>query len=272
VAPFVVLKDVQAIAASLQNGVCANKSNRVDMDAKRSSAEKEKQREAELLREYEIESNTPEDWMKIDQHKQSIIQNKTDIISDLQAQINSLKRDLETEDEECKTLYDLYQKHRRKVHRVSSTLTEFEVADRLNNTEQQVLNRVQNMIAQDGGVSRLTLFNDKWHKQHDNAAKQLWGYHSWEETKLYVGAYFPELDTSYDPSAHLKVSEGGTTFALPNLTAFEECLIVRMFFHTFSHQQVVALFINRARTRVGHLLEEWVPRWANVGMDLSSLT
>jgi uncharacterized membrane protein YkoI len=110
------------------------------MDAKRSTAEKEKQREAEVLREYEIESNTAEDWMKIDQHKQSVIQRKNDIISDLQAQINSLKRDLETKDEECKTLYDLYEKHRKKVRHVQSTLTDFEVADRLNDTAQQVLN------------------------------------------------------------------------------------------------------------------------------------
>merc|ERR1711935_790997 len=52
------------------------------------------------------------------------------------------------------------------------------------------------LICRAGGVSRLTMFNRKWHSFHSgrkgslNAAKLLWGYESFDEAKRYVDAYF----------------------------------------------------------------------------------
>eukprot|EP00956_Cyclotella_meneghiniana_P043136 scaffold254074_cov139-Cyclotella_meneghiniana.AAC.1 len=268
VAPFVVLSDVQTIAATLQNGESGNsKSSRVDMDAIRSADRAVKQREAEELRQLEFESNTPDDWLQIEEHNKSVIQNKDDIIENQQAQIRDLERRLESRNEEYKRVSDLYANTRQKKSRVQSSVNDEE----LNEAGWQALHRLQNMIVKDGGLSRLTMFNDRWHKVHPNAAKQLWGYHSWEETKHYVGAYFPELDTSYDPSEHIQLTKDGADFELPNLTAFEKCLLVRMFFHKFSHQQVISLLVNRDRTTIGDYVKEWAPRWANVGIDLSLL-
>ena len=81
-------------------------------------------------------------------------------------------------------------------------------------------------VSRVGGVSRLTMFNLNWHKQHSgrkgslNAAKLLWGYESYEETMLYAEAYFPgEIDVTYDPSKHIK--KVYSKFVLPKLTPFE---------------------------------------------------
>eukprot|EP00804_Cyclotella_cryptica_P028614 CCRYP_020605-RA/>CCRYP_020605-RA protein AED:0.30 eAED:0.30 QI:0/-1/0/1/-1/1/1/0/419 len=269
VAPFVVLKDVQTIAAAIQSGRSDNsKSYQVDMDAIRTAGEAVKQREEEELRQLEIESNTPEDWLQIEEHNKSVIQNKDDIIANHEAQIRALQRDLQTRNDEYKRISDLYEKHQRRRSRVQSSVND----DELNEVRWQALHGIQKMIAKDGGLSRLTMFNNHWHKMHLTAAKQLWGYHNWEETKHYVGAYFPELDTSYDPSEHIQqLTNDGADFKLPNLTAFEKCLLVRMFFHKFSHQQVISLLVNRDRTTIGDYVKEWVPRWANVGIDLSLL-
>ena len=42
-------------------------------------------------------------------------------------------------------------------------------------------------------------------------------------------------------------------------------------FHRFSNQQIVYIIINRDRSRVGQLIREWAPKWANVGIDLAIL-
>ena len=58
---------------------------------------------------------------------------------------------------------------------------------------------------------------------------------------------------------------------LPPLTPFEKCLICRMFFRTLSRQTVLGLCIDKHRTRIGQILKEWAPKWANVGLDLGCL-
>jgi hypothetical protein len=44
-----------------------------------------------------------------------------------------------------------------------------------------------------GGLSRYTLSSDAWHAQHKDAAKELFGYASWQETKDSIGQQFPDL-------------------------------------------------------------------------------
>ena len=44
-----------------------------------------------------------------------------------------------------------------------------------------------------------------------------------------------------------------------------------MFFHTFPNQQITGLIFGKHRTWIGKIVQEWAPKWANVGMDLSCL-
>ena len=87
---------------------------------------------------------------------------------------------------------------------------------------------------------------------------------------MYIKAYFPELDISYDPSKQIQQSKDGE-FILPKLRDVERCLITRMFFHSFSRMKIMAMFIDRDRMTVGEIIKQWAQRWANVEMDLSIL-
>mmetsp|Transcript_44335 Transcript_44335/g.94357 ORF Transcript_44335/g.94357 Transcript_44335/m.94357 type:complete len:877 (+) Transcript_44335:1360-3990(+) len=131
--------------------------------------------------------------------------------------------------------------------------------------------KVRRLFSKFGGLSRLTLFNDDWHAEHKEAAKRIWGYPSWKETKHYVEAYFPQsvynVDTSYDPSKFCTFDKGGDV-VLPTMTEFEQCLLARMFFRTFTEQEIVALIVDKSRRRIGQILEVWGPRWGNVGDDM----
>jgi len=131
--------------------------------------------------------------------------------------------------------------------------------------------KVRRLFSKSGGLSRWTLFNDDWHEEHKDAAKRIWGYPSWQETKYYVEAYFPQsvynVDTSYDPSKFCKFDKEGN-LVLPDMTQFEQCLLGRMFFRTFTEQEVLPLIFDKHRTRIGHILDIWGPRWGNVGEDL----
>ncbi|KAL7482282.1 hypothetical protein ACHAW6_010740 [Cyclotella cf. meneghiniana] len=127
------------------------------------------------------------------------------------------------------------------------------------------------MLSNVGGLSQLTLFNEQWHEKHPNAAKLLWGYESWTETKLYVDAFFPEkVDVTDDPSMAIKTSADGS-MDLPNMSPFEKCMICRMFFHCLQDQPLLALLFDRHRTRIRKILKEWAPKWGNIGEDLSCL-
>ena len=116
-------------------------------------------------------------------------------------------------------------------------------------------------ISRVGGVSYLTMFNSAWHSAHSgkkgslNAAKLFWGYNSYQEAQLYVGAYFPgEVDVEYDPSEHVRKKDG--RFVLPAISPYEKCMITRMFFHWLSCHQSMGLFLDRHRVRFGQILRE----------------
>ena len=92
-----------------------------------------------------------------------------------------------------------YETVRKRVRRSQSRCEDAISQNEFNN--QKDMQQISAFLAQSGGLSRLTIFNNAWHEQNPTAAKLLRGYESWEETKLYVGAYFPgEVDTQYDPS------------------------------------------------------------------------
>ena len=87
-----------------------------------------------------------------------------------------------------------------------------------------VWDQVEKLIASEGGLSRLTMFNDEWHDKHRNAARLLFGYDSWAETKQHIKDYFPEVNTKMTPLPLSPKTKGGD-IKLPDLSDFEQCLI-----------------------------------------------
>jgi len=188
-----------------------------------------------------------------------------------EAEVESLLEQLRLKDDEIAQLKGGVEKHRKRTRRTQSALNEEAADDLIEGYCKVVWEKFLVLISNAGGISRLTIFNDEWHANHSDAARLLWGYNSWKETKLYVNVFFKgEVDVNYDPSANIRSSKEGDLI-IPALTAFERCMACRMFFHVFAHEQIIAVCFDRHRTRIGQILKEWAPKWADVGVDLSCL-
>ena len=109
------------------------------------------------------------------------------------------------------------------------------------------------------GLSRASIWSDQFHTRRKDAAKFLWGFPTWEETKEYVGAFFPELSVEWGntPEAHL--------------TAFEKCLLARMRIHRAFEFEALGAIFDRSVGSIQAYVDEWISKWGEVGQDLSIL-
>lgn len=221
------------------------------------------------MEEKEAQDRTPDQWKEMLAEQKSEMEEKNAL---LQAQVESLMEQLQKKEDEVKQMKGHYEKQRKKVRRAMSSIEyEEQSSECIGRDGEVVWEQCLALLSNVGGISRLTIFNDEWHANHTDAARLLWGYNSWMESKLYVDAFFGnEVDVNYDPSECVRTSADGD-LKLPYLTPFEKCMACRMFFHVFAHEQIIALCLDRHRTRVGQILKEWAPKWAAVGMDLSCL-
>ena len=235
------------------------------------------EREEEQTR-IEEEQRTPDEWnarLSQKDHRNNILSAENQSLS---GEIESLSGENQSLKEQLKALKEQYNEMNRKrkgeqakVNREKKRMKETHDA---NDVAGAGWHKVLKLLSRGGGLSRLTMFNDDWHKENKDAASKLWGYPSWKETKLHVKAYFPrdvyEVDTSYDPSKHVMVLKDGE-LSLPDVSKFEACLLCRLFYRTFTDQEIAGLIFGRHRTRVGQILKEWGARWGNVGEDLSCI-
>lgn len=262
VAPCASLKQVTALAASLQQVIPSPRNITIEKREAVIAAAEERRHTEEAEVEAEAErTRTPVEW-------NGIVSSKCDEISNLQAEKAELLRQIELKDQRIKVMKRQSNKHQMRSIRVQSSLDEECEEEYKEIGSTATISQIKSLLSRAGGLSRLTLFNDDWHKNHPNAAKKLWGYENWDETKLYVDAYFEgEVDVTDDPSQSIKVSPSGT-IQLPDLSPFEKCMICRMFFHSFTDQQSIALCFDRHRTRIGQIVKEWGPKWGNIGKYL----
>ena len=146
--------------------------------------------------------------------------------------------------------------------------------------ESAILQEARDIVMAAGGLSRLTLFSDQFHSKNKLAAKILFGYESWGETKQYLYDHFPgEIEANFNMDNIIftkkkrkkKAKKKSNRFKMPNLHNFEKALICRMFLHRISDQQMIALMLARHRTTISRILYEWGPRWGEVGDDLCNL-
>lgn len=266
--PCVTCKQATDIAAAAQN---SSPTARLDLTSVReehnlAAAHKQLADESRAAQERSVE-----DWT-------SMVSQKDAEICALQTENAFLKEDLQKllltisgKDEALNSAKAEIYKHHKRVERTQSSMdAEAEEAMR-QEISNEVFLQVMDLLSRVGGLSRLTLFNDDWHEEHNDAAKLLFGYLSWKETKQYVQAFFPGEVEVYDPSKHIELDAKSKELTLPPLSSFERCLICRLFFRCFTLQPIHALIVDRHRTTIGKILKQWAPKWANVGEALSCL-
>jgi len=220
------------------------------------------------MKEAEIEATrTPEEWKSMLHDKDASM-----AVKDIAwvEKVSSLKRKIEELEGKLEASKKNALKHNKRTKRATPSLDDDEKKKHLTEGQKLMKDDMLKLLSTSGGLSRLTIFNDEWHAENQTAAKLLFGYHDWNETKIYVrDAYFPGI-CGDDPSKSIKVGKDGE-LKLPPVSPFEKCLLCRMYFHTFPNQQITGLIFDRHRTVIGDYVKEWAPKWANVGMDLSCL-
>jgi hypothetical protein len=110
-----------------------------------------------------------------------------------------------------------------------------------------------------GGLSRLNLTSDQWHGLNPGAAKLLFGFKDWHETRMYCWAFWPEMDQRPvdDTSCHI--------------TEFEKCLITKMRFRRRFEEGFLALIWGRNNRSINNYTHTWAPKWGRAGRALSVL-
>jgi len=103
---------------------------------------------------------------------------------------------------------------------------------------------------------------DEWHESHPDAAKHLFGFSTWEETKGYLWVLWPDMELPA-PDAGLARSS--------NMTEYEQCLITKMRMHQALTMLNLALIWGRGREQIGRYVKKWAPKWGEAGQDFSIL-
>ena len=230
---------------------------------------RENQEQQAIIRQQQEESQrTPDEWKAIIAAKDAEIRQKNEENAEMR---NKLKELQDSQSSSGSKRKNITQKHRHRAKRARSELnTSNEDEKRIIS---QLIGKVKVLLAKCGGLSRFTIFNDEWHKQHSdsrcNAANILFGYVSWEETKYYVNAFFPgEVDEKSDPSFTLDRILSDDEPELKRMSPFERCLLCKLFIRMISQQSVLTLLSGTSPSTVKRVLEEWMPKWANVGLDM----
>ncbi|EJK76479.1 hypothetical protein THAOC_01755 [Thalassiosira oceanica] len=248
---------------------------RVRMAEQESRLAEQERREQQRVQETE-QMRTPAQWKSVIAEKETELGSKSQQIQTLQEQVAKLTKELEetrsTRTRDVKRL---------KYHADKSSVdNETSMIERVGLANDATIKLVQKLLIKVGGLSLLTLFSSEFHAHNAgkdvNAAYILFGYHGWEETEHYIGAYFPEevnvnedrLKSIDKMLEALEDKKKGKEFYL---TAFEKCLTCRMFIRCFRRQKILALIMGKHRTMIGKILKEWMPKWANVGQDLLCL-
>ena len=187
----------------------------------------------------------------------------------LQAKNITLKKQLDEKVKELKVRDGQLKKMKDSAKRKEQNESQATADDPTTSQDKIMSETILKLLASNKGISWLTIFNYKWHSNNTEAAKILFGYNSWKETKLYVGAYFPDLDVNYDPSKTLQFTTDSVK--VPMTTPSERCLLARMFFHCFTKKGVLALIFSMSSCHICEIVQEWAPNWGIVGLDLCIL-
>lgn len=118
------------------------------------------------------------------------------------------------------------------------------------------------------GLSRYNLTSKMWHDKNKDAALHLFGFNSFDETLLYIQAFFQNVKIEF-PS--IFCDKNKICIKPTYLTDIEQILIAKMFMQSFTHRTKCSLVVNISRQCVSYAAKKWSPMWAAYGAYLSIL-
>jgi hypothetical protein len=113
-----------------------------------------------------------------------------------------------------------------------------------------------------GGLTRYTIQSDEWHAHNPNAARELFGYATWADTKNSILEQFPQLTEKgpvQTPPRMFQSKKG--VLQLDDVTEFEKCLCVKLMDRTGLTKTRAALLFGRQDRTVTYWRQTWCPQW-----------
>ena len=107
------------------------------------------------------------------------------------------------------------------------------------------------------GLTRANIVSDEFHAMNPRAAKHLFGFESWAETKAIVWAIWDDVNQNVTGKGHI--------------TKFEKILITKMRMRRSYDTESLAYIFDRVPSRITEYIQEWAPLWGQAGRDLSLL-
>ena len=118
------------------------------------------------------------------------------------------------------------------------------------------------------GLSRCNLSNRLHHEKHQNVSKQIFGFHSFEETLLYMQSFFEGIDMEFPILQH---ERGKIVLKPSHLTDLEQILTCKIFIKSFPSRSKCSIVTGLTRQCIAHSLDKWAPQWGTFGSCLSML-
>ena len=109
------------------------------------------------------------------------------------------------------------------------------------------------------GLQRGLLLNETWHQSNITVCAHLFGFHTFQEYKIYCTCLFPELVLSYGVKEADKITE------------WEKCTITKLRMRRGLTLEVIGAIWSRKKNTVGVYIKEWADRWEVAGSYLSDL-
>ena len=129
-----------------------------------------------------------------------------------------------------------------------------------------------------GGLTRLNISSDKYHKKNPKVAKVYFKFadsaqgsklSSWDVTKQFLKDMFGVTHTEPSITTVQDTSVQDCTGRAAKLTKFETCLVALMFFqNAFEHEFIASIF-GCSRQLVGKCIEAWAPHYREVGYHMA---
>eukprot|EP00984_Skeletonema_dohrnii_P016314 scaffold7210_cov101-Skeletonema_dohrnii-CCMP3373.AAC.1 len=126
-----------------------------------------------------------------------------------------------------------------------------------------------------GGLSRMTISSDLFHRQFKNVARNMFGFEdrskgstlsSWEMTKNFIKAMW-DID-HVEPTMATIFDKGGRR---KRLSTFEQCLMALMWFQNLPDYHFLASVFGCPEQVVSKVIKCWAPQFYEVGCNLARL-
>jgi len=167
--------------------------------------------------------------------KQQSINELGDAQRERELETTTLKGDLRKTEKKCARLEESRDSSLRHLKEENKQLrTEFQSCK--SQGVQMTIDDLVGFAVSVGGLSRLTIFNDRFHAEHKDAARLFYGFDTWNETKEYVKQFFPELkDLERSCVTHYNAATKMVKFS--PITEFEKCLLTKLAFRVRLNKQ-----------------------------------